>query len=91
MAAVAVVTVPAVTGKVMDVVPCATMAVAGTVRLVEELVRLTVTLPFQALGVRVTVPVALPPLAMEAGRTVSALSTGLAGLTVIPKVLLTPR
>jgi len=87
---VAELTVPAVTVKVAEVCPCGTVTEAGT--LAAELLELesaTETPPLPAADVSVTVPVAVPALAMVLEFTERLLSAGGGGLTVIPKVLLT--
>ena len=78
------------TVNVAEVWPCATVTEAGTVAAeVLELESDTETPPLPAAWVRVTVPVAVPPLAMVLELTERPLSAGGGGLTVTPKVLLT--
>ena len=90
MTAVVELTVPAVTVKVAEVCPCATVTEAGTVAAeVLELDSDTETPPLPAADVKVTVPVAVPPLAIVLELTERLLSAGGGGLTVTPKVLLT--
>ena len=87
---VAELTVPAVTVKVAEVWPWATVTEAGT--LAAELLELesaTETPPLPAADVSVTVPVAVPALAIVEEFTERLLRAGGGGLTVIPKVLLT--
>jgi hypothetical protein len=89
---VAALTVPAVTVNVTEVWPCGTVAVAGTLAaVVLELESDTVMPPLPAAAVRLTVPVADPPLAIALELTVRLLSAGGGGLTVIPNVALTPQ
>jgi hypothetical protein len=85
----------AVTTKVADVEPCGTITVEGTLTdAVLELESDTMTPPLPAGAVRVTVPVADWPLSIAQGLTQKFLRTGccgfVAGLTVIPNVMLTP-
>ena len=88
---VAALTVPAVTMKVAEVCPCGIVTVAGTLAaVVLELESDTMTPPLPAAAVRLTVPVADPPLAIVLELTVRLLSAGGGGLTVIPNVALTP-
>ena len=87
---VAELTVPAVTVKVAEVCPCGTVTEAGT--LAAELLELesaTAIPPLPAADVSVTVPVAVPPLAMVEELTERVLRAGGGGFTVTPKVLLT--
>jgi len=87
---VAELTVPAVTVKVAEVCPCATVTVAGTLAAdVLELESAIAMPPLPAADVSVTVPVAIPPLAMVEEFTERLLRAGGGGLTVTPKVLLT--
>jgi len=66
---VAVDTVAAVTAKVAEVAPCATVTLVGIVSPAGELDRLTTAPPEGAALVNVTVPVADPPLAIVLGVT----------------------
>ncbi len=92
MTGVAELTVPAVTVKVAEVWPCATVTEAGTVAAeVLELESETDTPPLPAADVKVTVPVAEPPLAIVPELMESVLSAGAGGLTVIPKVAIRPE
>ncbi|HTR39656.1 MAG TPA: hypothetical protein VMH80_27470 [Bryobacteraceae bacterium] len=87
---VAELTVPAVTVKVAEVCPCGTVIEAGTLAAdVLELESATETPPLPAADVSVTVPVAVPALAMVLEFTERLLRAGGGGLTVTPKVLLT--
>jgi len=87
---VAELTVPAVTVNVAEVCPCGIVTVAGTLAAVLlELESDTVTPPLPAAEVRLTVPVADPPLAIVLELTERLLSAGTGGLTVIPNVALT--
>jgi len=83
--AVAELTVPAVTVKVAEVCPWGTVTEAGTVAAeVLELDSDTETPPLPAADVRVTVPVAVPPLAIVLELTDKLLSAGGGGLMVTP-------
>ena len=85
-------TVPAVTVNVAEAWPCGTVTEAGTLAaVVLELESDTVTPPVPAAAVRVTVPVADPPLeiVLELTETLLSVGTGGGGLTVTPKVLFT--
>ena len=85
------VTLPAFTVKVAEVEPCATVTVEGTLAAVElELDSDTATPPAPAGAVRVTVPVPVRALMIELGLTETLLRAAGGGLTVIPKVVLTP-
>jgi hypothetical protein len=89
---VAELTVPAVTVKVTDVCPWATVTVAGTLAAeVLELESDTDTPPLPAAVVRLTVPVADPPLAIVLGLAERLLSADAGGFTVMPKLILTPE
>ncbi len=89
---VAVPTVPAVTVKVAEVAPAATVTLAGTLAAVElELDSDTTAPPDGAATVKVTVPVAVFPLAIALGLTAMLLSAAAGGLTVMPVVALTPE
>lgn len=78
------------TVKVAEVWPFATVTKAGTVAAeVFEVESDTEMPPLPAAEVRVTVPVAVPPLAMELALTATLLSAGGGGLTVTPYVLMT--
>lgn len=68
------------------------MTEAGTAAAeVLELESETETPPLPAADVRVTVPVAVPPLAIVLELTERLLSATAGGLTVIPKVVLAPE
>lgn len=83
---------PAVTVNVAEVWPCATVTEAGTVAVeVLELDSETETPPLPAADVRVTVPVAVAPLAIVLEFTERLLSATTGGLTVMPNVALTPE
>jgi hypothetical protein len=86
-------TVDVVIWKVCEVVPCATMMVAGTVAAALELLSDTVTPPLPAADVRVTVPVPVPsgPSTIVDGLTETLLSATATGLTVRPTVAFTPK
>ena len=87
---VAALTVPAVTVNVAEVCPCGTVTLDGTLAtVVLELESDTATPPLPAAEVRLTVPVADPPLAIVLELTERLLSAGAGGLTVIPNVALT--
>ena len=89
---VAVETVPAVTEKVVVVEPCATVTLAGIVSPAGELDKLTSTPPDPAALVRVTVPVAEPPLAIVLGATATLdKATVPGGFTVTTAVWVTPK
>jgi len=89
---VAALTVAAVTVNVAEVCPCGTVTDVGTLAaVVLELESDTVMPPLPAAEVRLTVPVADPPLAIVLELTERLLSAGTGGLTVTPKVLLTPE
>ncbi len=83
-------TVPAVSVKVPEVEPCATVRLEGTLAAVAlELESETTTPPLPAASVRVTVPVPVRPLVIVLGLTETVLSAAGGGSTVIPKVVLT--
>jgi len=83
--AVAELTVPAVTVKVAEVWPWGIVTEAGTVAAeVLELDSDTEMPPLPAADVRVTVPVAVPPLAIVLELTDMLLSAGRGGLMVTP-------
>jgi hypothetical protein len=84
-------TVPAPTGKVAEVAPCATVTLAGIVSPAGELDKLTATPPEGAALLSVTVPVADPPLEITPGVTVTLDSSPPVGFTVREAVLFTPR
>lgn len=82
---------PAVTVKVAEVEPCATVTLEGTLAAAGlELDRATMTPPEPAAWVRVTVPVPVSPLVIVLGLTETLLRAAGGGSTVIPKVVLTP-
>ena len=88
---VEVVTVPAVTEKVAEVAPCATVTEAGTLMAafgVESDTDITAP-PDGAAELRVTVPVPDWPLTIVLGLTERLWSAAATGFTVIPAVLLT--
>jgi len=77
-------TVEPVTVKVWLVAPVATVTVAGTPAAALEAESVTVVPPVGAAWLRVTVPVAVPPLAMVAGVTVNPVRPiGVAGATTV--------
>lgn len=85
-------TVPAVTAKVAEVAPCATVMLEGTVAAaVLELESETTAPPVPAGSVKVTVPVPVCPLTIVLGLTEILLSAPGRGVTVTPNVLLTPE
>jgi len=84
-------TVPAVTAKVAVVEPCATVTLGGIVRPAGELDRLTTAPPEPAGLVRVTVPVAVPPLAIVLGANATLDRAAGGGFTVTPKIPFAPR
>jgi hypothetical protein len=85
-------TVPAVTVNVAEVEPCGIFTIAGTLAAAElELDSETPTPPVPAAAVRVMVPVADWPPTMVAGLTDTLPNAAAAGLTVTPKVVLTPE
>ena len=84
-------TVPAVTAKVAVVEPCATVTLGGIVRPAGELDRLTTAPPEPAGLVRVTVPVAEPPLVIVLGATDTLDKAAGGGFTITAEVLFTPR
>jgi len=88
---VAVDTVAAVTAKVAEVAPCATVMLVGIVSPAGELDKLTTAPPEGAALLKVTVPVADPPLAITAGATATLANAAPGGFTVTPAVWLTPR
>lgn len=90
MTGVAVATLPAVTEKVADIAPCATVTAAGTLAAALGLESDTTAPPEGAADVRVTVPVPDWPLTIVVGATETALSAAGGGLTVNPNVSLTP-
>ena len=93
VAEVEVVTEPAVTVKVAEVAPDATVTLVGTVAAeVFELASDTVTPPVPAASVSVTVPVPVWPLPIVLGLTDTALSAAGGGVIVkLAEVLLTPE
>ncbi len=84
-------TVPAVTVNVAVVEPCDTVTLAGIVSPAGELDKLTSTPPEPAAFVRVTVPVAVPPLAIVPGATATLDRAPGGGFTVTMEVVFTPR
>jgi hypothetical protein len=84
-------TVPAVTANVAEVAPCATVTLVGIVSPAGELDKLTTAPPEGAALVKVTVPVADPPLAIVLGATATLDRAAAAGFTVTPTVSFTPR
>ena len=88
MTGVAELTVNAVTVKVADDWPCGTVTVAGTLAaVVFELEIETIAPPLPAAAVRLTVPVAVPPLVMVPELIEKPFRAG--GFTVTPNVSLT--
>jgi hypothetical protein len=88
---VEVVTLPVVTENVAEIAPCRTVTDLGTAAPVElELESDITTPPEPGAEVRVTVPVPDWPLTIVVGLTEMLLSAGGGGLTVNPKVSLTP-
>jgi hypothetical protein len=84
--------VPAVTVKVADVEPCATVTLEGTLAaVVLELESATATPPVPAASVRLTVPVPDWPLTIVLGLTETLLSAAGGGVTVTPNVAFTPE
>ena len=84
---VELVTVPAVTVKVAEVDPAATVTLVGTVAAeVFELESDTTTPPVPAAAVSVTVPVPVWPLAIVLGLTETLLSAAGGGVIVTTKV-----
>lgn len=85
-------TTPAVTVNVVEVEPCGTITLEGTLAaVVLELESETVTPPVPAAEVRVTVPVPDWPLTIVLGLTVIPARAGGGGLMVTPKVVFTPE
>ena len=85
-------TPPAVTVKVTEVAPDATVTDAGTVAAeVFELESVTRTPPIAAAAVKVAVPVPDWPLTIVLGDTETLLSAAAGGLTVRSNVVLTPE
>jgi hypothetical protein len=92
MTGVAVVTRPAVSEKLADVPPCATVVVAGTFPAAGlELESDTTTPPAGAGEVRVIVPVPSWPLIIVLGTIETLLSAGGVGLMVTLAVVLKPE
>ncbi len=93
VAEVEVVTEPAVTVKVAEVAPAATVTLVGTVAAdVLELESETVTPPLPAAWVNVTVPVPVAPLAIVLGLTDTLLSAAAGGVMVkLDEVTLVPE
>ena len=86
------VTLPAVTANVVEVEPWGTVTFEGTVAaVVLELESDTTTPPVPAADVRLTVPVPDLPLTIVLGLAEIPLRAGGGGLTVTPKVALTPE
>ena len=80
------------TVKVAEVCPCGTVTDAGTLAAVLLELESDIAIPpLPAAEVRLTVPVADPPLAIVLELTERLLSAGAGGLTVTPNVLLTPE
>jgi hypothetical protein len=78
--------------KVADVEPWGTVTLEGTVAaVVLELESDTSTPPVPAADVRVIVPVPVAPPEIVLGLTETLLRAGGAGLTVTPKVAVTPE
>ena len=90
VAGVDAVTLPVMTLKVVDVDPCGTTTLAGTVAAVLELESQIVQPPEPAAVVRVTVPVPDWPLTMVLGCTDMLLSAA-AGVTFMENVVLLPE
>jgi hypothetical protein len=87
-----VVTLPAVSVKLADVAPCATVVVAGTLpAAVLELESDTTTPPAGAGEVRVTVPVPAWPLRIVLGTIETLLSAAGGGLIATLAVRLIPE
>jgi hypothetical protein len=85
------VTVPVVAVKPTEVDPCKTVTLEGTCKAaVLELDSETVTPLAPAAEVKLTVPLPVKPLIIVPGVTEILLSAGAGGLTVTPKVVLTP-
>ena len=85
-------TVPVVTANVAEVEPCGIVTVAGTpTTVLLELETDTAAPPLPAAAVRLTVPVADWPLPIVPGLTEMLLRAPGNGVTVMPKVLLTPE
>lgn len=94
MAGVDALIMPAVTVKVPEIAPCATVTLAGTLAApVLELESETVAPPVPAAVVKLTVPVAVLPLTIVLGLTDTLLSAADAGggLMVTPDVTLAPE
>jgi hypothetical protein len=92
MTGVAVVTLPAVSEKLADIAPCATVALAGTLPAAGfELESDTTTPPAGAGEVRVIVPVPTWPLINVLGTIEMPLSAGVSGLMVTLAVRLIPE
>jgi hypothetical protein len=88
---VAVDTVPALTAKVAELAPCATVTLVGIVSPAGELDKLTTTPPEGAALLKVTVPVADPPLAITPGATAMLDNAAPGGFTITPAEWFTPR
>ena len=92
MTVVATLTVPAVTANVAEVVPCATVTLAGTLAAAGlELDNETTAPPVGAAAVSVTVPVPVCPLTIVLGLTVTLLSVAVGGLMVMMADFVTPE
>lgn len=91
MTGVAEITLVDVTGKVCEVAPDPTITLAGTVRAAFELASVTITPPFGAADVSVTVPVPACPPTTVLGLTETVLSAaaGAGGAIVSANILLT--
>ena len=91
MTEVAILTLPAETLNVAEVAPCGTVTLAGTLTAPGLAMNSdTIAPPVGAAAVSVTVPVAVCPLTIVLGFTVTLLSATPGGLMVIPNVSLTP-
>jgi hypothetical protein len=88
---VAVDTVPAVTAKVAELAPCATVTFEGNVNPTGELDRLTTAPPDPAGLLSRTVPIAELPLTMELGAIATPDKAAPGGFTVTAFVLFAPR
>ena len=85
-------TLPALTAKVVEVDPCGTVTLDGTLAaVVLELESETATPPVPAADVRVTVPVPDWPPVIVVGLTEIPLRAGGGGFTVTPNVALAPE
>jgi hypothetical protein len=76
----------------VDIEPCGTVTVAGTLAaVVLELESATVTPPLPAASVRLTVPAPDRPLTIVPGLTETLLRAAAGGLMVTPNVTLAPE